>query len=312
MAALAEQPFEAVHGAPESESRRRLLERLRRLAQRDTRKGQGGDEPPLISAFVARDRETISQLSMPSAGLVVVLEGRKEAFWGADRRVYEAGDAFILPAGARLDVVNEPDGASGVYRALFVRFSRPLIIEAARLWPHLRSSHPIEGRSVAVGPALGSAIVHAAEAVSGAAQASGRATDHRILEIILILAESGALPLAPKYVDGSVVEAVRLLVRHRLDQAWPEARVAAELSMSEATLRRRLREKGQTFRALLLSERMTAAHTILADRDADVADAVAAAGYASRSHFSRHFKRFFGVAPSVARRRGGKSPSASP
>ncbi|WP_421475817.1 helix-turn-helix domain-containing protein [Agrobacterium tumefaciens] len=72
--------------------------------------------------------------------------------------------------------------------------------------------------------------------------------------------------------------------------------------MSEATLRRRLRDENHSLRALLLTERMHAAYLILSDRDADVADAIAATGYASRSHFSRHFQDAFGQAPSTVRR----------
>jgi AraC-like DNA-binding protein len=77
--------------------------------------------------------------------------------------------------------------------------------------------------------------------------------------------------------------------------------------MSEATMRRRLRREGQTLRALLLWERMQAAQTILRDRDADVGDAIAATGYTSRSHFSRHFQETFGAAPSAIRKERKKA-----
>lgn len=283
-------------------SRRRLVGALHPLAERDTRGLLENDEPPFISAFVARHRETISELAMPAAGLVIVIEGRKEVLWGAERKIYHAGDAFVLPAGAQVDVVNEPDASSGVYRALFVRFSRALVIEAARLWPQLTMREVPLGSSIAVGPALCSAIIHSGEALAGPLDLSRRIVDHRVLEVLLILAEQGALPLMPKYIESSVADAVRLLIRHRLDHAWSAAAVAARLSMSESTLRRRLRDESQSLRALLLAERMQAAYLILSDRDADVADAVAATGYTSRSHFSRHFQEAFGQAPSTVRK----------
>jgi AraC-like DNA-binding protein len=290
-------------------SRRRLVGALRPLAERDTRALLENDEPPFISAFVARHRETISELAMPAAGLVIVIEGRKEVLWGAERKIYHAGDAFVLPAGAQVDVVNEPDAGSGVYRALFFRFSRALVIEAARLWPQLTMREVPIGSSIAVGPALCSAIIHSGEAMAGTLDLSRRIVDHRVLEVLLILAEQGALPLMPKYVESSVSDAVRLLIRHRLDHAWSAAAVAARLSMSEATLRRRLRDEGQSLRALLLAERMQAAYLILSDRDANVADAVAATGYTSRSHFSRHFHEAFGQAPSTVRKERKTDPA---
>lgn len=281
------------------DTKSRLIHALRPLAERDTRKLLDGNEPPFISAFVARSRETIAELSMPAAGLVIVIEGRKEVLWGADLQVYGPGDTFVLPAGSQVDVVNEPDPASGVYRALFIRFPRDLIIEAARLWPHLTTG---ASQPVTLSLALCSAIIHSGEALASPLKLSRRVVEHRVLEILLILAEQGAMPLAAKYVDSSVADAVRLLIRHRLDHAWSAALVAARLSMSEATLRRRLRLEGQSLRALLLAERMDAAFLILSQRDADVADAIAATGYTSRSHFTRHFQAAFGQAPSSVRK----------
>lgn len=277
-----------------------LLDALRSLARKDTRKAGEGGKGPIISAFVARTRERISELVTPMAGLVIVIEGRKEILDGAEQRVYEAGEAFVLPANARVDVVNDPDPRSGVYRALFVGFPRELVIEAARLWPRFVGRQGSIQQPVLSAP-LASAILHAAEALSQPQSVSRRVVDHRILEILLMLAEQGVLALTPKYVEGSVAEAVRLLVRHRLHLAWSAAKVALELSMSEATLRRRLRAEAQTLQGLLRGERMKAAYVLLADRDADVADALAATGYRSRSHFARHFQERFGVTPSAVR-----------
>lgn len=286
----------------EHSQRREIARALHALATFDTRNVVEGGNPPIISAFVSRRRETISQLAMPSAGLVIVIEGRKEIVAGADHRVYQAGDAFVLPASAHVDVVNEPDAESGVYRALFIRFPRELVIEAARRWPQFVGQKAHFGEPV-LNADLCSAILHSAEVLSQRLQASRRVIDHRILEILLILAEQGVLPLVPKYVDGSAAEAVRLLIRHRLHLPWSAANVAAQLSMSEATLRRRLRAEGQTLQALLRAERMNAAYIVLKDRDADVADALAATGYRSRSHFARHFRESFGVNPATVRRR---------
>jgi len=285
--------------------RREIARALRSLTMCDSRNDTQGGKPPVISAFVARSRETITQLIMLTAGLVIVIEGRKEILDGGQSRIYEAGEAFVLPANARVDVVNEPDPGTGFYRALFVRFPRELVIVAARLWPQF-VGRQARSQELVVSADLCSAILHAAEALAHRVPASRRVVDHRILEILLILAEQGVLPLVPKYVDGSVVEAVRLLVRHRLHLPWTAAGVAAELSMSEATLRRRLRAESHKLQGLLRAERMEAAYVVLNDRDADVADALAATGYRSRSHFSRHFQERFGTTPSALRHRRQK------
>lgn len=289
--------------------KREMARALLSLATFDTRDGGDGGDPPVMSAFVSRRRETTLELIMPLAGLVIVIEGRKEIVAGTDHRVYRAGDAFVLPAHARVDVVNEPDPETGFYRALFVRFPRDLVIEAARRWPQFVGQKARFGEPVLTAD-LCSAILHAAEALSRRLRASRKVIDHRILEILLILAEQGVLPLVPKYADASLVEAVRLLIRHRLHLAWNAATVAEQLSMSEATLRRRLRAEGQTLQVLLRTERMNAAYIVLNDRNADVADALAATGYRSRSHFARHFRASFGVNPAAVRLRKLERASA--
>ena len=287
----------------EAHRRREMSQALRVLAAADSQPVVDSREVPVISAFVTRHREDVKALAMPVAGLIVIIEGRKIVASGAGHRVYGPGDALVLEAHSRADVVNEPDPDSGVYRALFIRFPRDLVIEAARLWPQFVGKGP-GGGAPRLGPDLCSAILHAAEALSRRVPASKRVIEHRVLEILLILAEQGVLPLAPKYADGSAVEAVRRLIRHRLHLSWTAARVAAELGLSEAGLRRRFRAEGRTLQALLRAERMQAAYTVLHDRDADVADALAATGYRSRSHFARHFQAAFGASPSAVRRRG--------
>ncbi len=287
-----------------------ITARLLTLAKCDTRGApQGQHQPPVISAFVARKRETITQLAMSTTGLVIILEGAKELTSGAERRVYRSGDIFVLSANEHFDVVNEPDDKTGYYRALFIRFDRAFIIEAARLWPQFvnqetRSTEP------RITDDLCSAILHAAQALAHRFPVSRRVVEHRLLEVVLVLAEQGVLSLAPKYIEDSVVAAVRLLVRHRLHLNWTTAAVASEFSMSEATLRRRLRAEGHTFQGLLLDERMKAAFIILKDRDADVADALAATGYHSRAHFSRQFQVRFGATPNEVRL-GRGAPSSS-
>ncbi|MGV2102246.1 MULTISPECIES: helix-turn-helix transcriptional regulator [unclassified Rhizobium] len=275
--------------------------RLLKLARQDTRIAvEGESHPPVISAFVTRVRETLNRLVMPTAGLVVLLEGTKDIVSGTEHRIYRSGDAFILNANEHVDVVNEPDHKSGFYRALFVRFDRALIKEAARLWPQFVNQE-LRLREPLLTDDLCSALLHAAEALSYQTRVSRRVAEHRLLEVLLILAEQGAISLTPKYVDGSVVEAVRLLVRHRLHFPWTTAAVSSEFSMSEATLRRRLSAEGHSLEHLLLDERMKAAFTILNDRDASVAEALAATGYQSRSHFSKHFQQRFGATPSEVR-----------
>lgn len=79
-------------------------------------------------------------------------------------------------------------------------------------------------------------------------------------------------------------------------RCWTVDAAAAELGMSNATLRRRLASEGSSFRELLASARLDVAHRVLAEAGRS-GMAAAAAGLASRGHFARAYRRRFGVNP---------------
>jgi AraC-like DNA-binding protein len=290
----------ALAGNGEGEVWRRLLP----LAARDTRALVDKDDVPSVSAFVARRQEHFAELRLPVDGLVVVLEGAKEIVFGVDQQIYRPGEGFVARAGAAMDVTNLPDGRSGRYRALFVRLPRALTIEAARRWPQYVGPPSLHPKRLAVDAVLTEALAHAFTRGGGESPApSPHLVQHRFLELALILAERGALTLTPKYAERSLADSLRQIFSHRLHHPWTAEEVARRLGCSQATLRRRLQAEGQSFAKVLLAERMAAARTLLSERGAEVADALAATGFSSRSHFASHYRRLYGENPSRARRR---------
>ena len=59
---------------------------------------------------------------------------------------------------------------------------------------------------------------------------------------------------------------------------------------------------GTTLRRLRLEQ---ARRSLARDPDCTLADAALQAGFADQSHFTRHFRRLFGVTPGAYRRRQG-------
>jgi AraC-like DNA-binding protein len=108
---------------------------------------------------------------------------------------------------------------------------------------------------------------------------------------------------------------VRASVARRLPNAALDARsVARDLGMSERTLRRRLREGGQTYRALVDGVRSEQA-LLLAGRGEHSVTAIAAlCGFADGTAFARAFRRWTGSAPHEYSRNGGQNgrPVAAP
>jgi AraC-like DNA-binding protein len=286
-------------------SNEELLHRLAPLARHDSRHIAHQQKFSFVSAFVARSTETIQSINMPVAGLLIVLEGMKKIWWAGRTFSYGPGTAFALPTGAYVDVVNEPDKRSGVYRALFLGFSPGLLAEARRRWSALATGHVADDPTVTIDAALASAIMHTSEALAGGIAVSHRVTEQRILEVLLLMAEAGAAPLRPDIRTCSFTETVRAIVRDRPGHAWSAAAVAAQLCKSEPTLRRMLCREGTSFRQIVADERMRAARLMLLSSRSSVAEAAVVAGYTSLSHFAKRFHSTFGCLPSQIRAETG-------
>lgn len=277
-----------------------LVPRLAELARQDTRFIAQESKFSFLSAFVARQTETFQAINMPVAGLLIVLEGIKKISWAGKHFTYRPGMAFALPPRAYVDVINKPNEKSGMYRALFLGFSPSLLAEARRKWSPLAAGFCTIDPTVTITPALASAILHASEALSGAIHVSERITQQRILEVLLLLAETGAAPLRPDMKTSSTTDAARFVIRNDPAYPWSAETIAKELCTSEPTLRRRLRLEQSGLREIMAEERMRAAHAML-EEGCGVTEAAMVAGYASLSHFAKRFLKTYGYLPSRLR-----------
>jgi AraC-like DNA-binding protein len=275
-----------------------LIRDLAHLARLDTREIPFTDKFSFISAFVARRTETVHSISMPVAGLLVVLEGVKTVIWAGRTFHYGPGEAFALPEGAYVDVINEPDPKTGMYRAFHLGFSSALLEMARRNWSKLAADAVARDPTVEMTPALCSAVLHTSQALAGEGGASTRVIDHRLLEVLLILAEAGAAPLRPDVRTCSITDAVRAVIRQAPGRPWEVTDVARQLRTTDPTLRRNLRHEGTGFRQILAEERMRTARMLLLEGRATVAEAAQTGGYTSLSHFSKRFQSVYGHLPS--------------
>ena len=84
---------------------------------------------------------------------------------------------------------------------------------------------------------------------------------------------------------------------------WTAEEIGSRLALGASTLRRRLAAEGTSLRAVLASARMEIAEAMLSRGDGNVTAAAEAAGYTSRSHFTRRFRSLYGTAPGEHRMR---------
>ena len=282
-----------------------FMQRLRRLVRQDDRplEAPALDAAPSISSFVARQRERIAETRFERAALVLVIEGAKELVQGTRTLRIDAGEALALAGGWRGTVVNEPDEASGLYRALYVDFPPELILRAHRAHPdrslEREASVARTGRVTLTTP-LVAAVLHLCEGLRDGSLPPHLVT-HRATEVLLVLADQGALPLAPGRRNDATADAMRALIRWQPERRWTAAEFAREMGASPATLRRRLAAEGTSLRTLLAAERMQHAQAIMTTEGSSVAEAAEASGYASRSRFSRRYKAVHGAPPSADR-----------
>jgi AraC-like DNA-binding protein len=78
--------------------------------------------------------------------------------------------------------------------------------------------------------------------------------------------------------------------------------LAGLTNTSERTLRRRLREEGTSFRAILAATQAEDAADLVSDRSLSITAIAERLGYADLSTFSQAFKRWHGVSPAAYRR----------
>lgn len=81
--------------------------------------------------------------------------------------------------------------------------------------------------------------------------------------------------------------------------------LAAQLLLSERTLKRRLQDAGTSYQRLLDQARQQQAESLLASPDRSIAQIAEALGYQDPANFTRAFRQWTGVSPTAYRRQNG-------
>jgi AraC-like DNA-binding protein len=103
---------------------------------------------------------------------------------------------------------------------------------------------------------------------------------------------------------SEIVASVRRLLRERLPENPRLADIAAELHLTERTLRRHLASAGTGFKAIHDDARSERARDLLHECQLPINQIGAALGFKDAREFRRAFKRWTGATPSEVRKRG--------
>ncbi len=273
-----------------SELSRRLLDRLRPMVagKLDVGMHPYGEQ---LFAYCCFDRERLAALRLDCPMICIVLHGQKDVWLGDRTRSFPAGSLFVLPGGVAMDVVNIPDDKTGVYAAL--RLDVPsLPAGIPPLSVAERAGRAADLDAVPLSIDLVETICHAASTI---ADVSVGETIKR-LRLTEVLALLRPLAEARPLFRQSLSDDIAWLIATAPSEPWNVSDVAEKLGIGASTLRRRLATDGTSFRAILRRERLRAAQHAITSGATAIA-AAEAAGYVSRSHFSRRFRESFGTSP---------------
>jgi AraC-like DNA-binding protein len=260
-----------------------------------------------IAAHVRQgQRLEILRARVELSALILVDRGVKAV--KADGRTVRArhGQAIVLSGNQTVDFTNSVvEGRD--YEARWMLFDNSLIDDpdyAKRAAAIASSSRPLPVVRLLehVPSTLATAFEAATQALAAQATIPDAIARLRLLEVMHWLLEVGVV-LQRADVDPTTAVRVRSQLAGRLDLDWTADRMAGELAMSSATLRRRLAAEGTTFADLVVDARMSSALTLLQATSQSVGGIALLVGYDSASRFAIRFRQRFGFAPSAVRQR---------
>ncbi|MGM3172929.1 helix-turn-helix transcriptional regulator [Dickeya lacustris] len=253
----------------------------------------------LSHQIVARNQYVLRTVVMRADLIGLVLSGTKQLLAPQGRCAFSAGECFILPRGTQWDVVNDP-APQGRYVARVLNLQPETLTHFYQQFGHFAALPAVRSFARVTNSAqMQETFLRAADALADE-RCSAALREHRVMEVLLVLAEQAAIVLTPPSVL-SWRERVRRLVAQRPHDDWSVTRVAQALSSTPSTLNRRLAQEASTIAACVRETRLEAAMVLLQSSHRSVAAIARDVGYESHSKFTAAFRRRFGVLPSALR-----------
>ncbi len=228
--------------------------------------------------------------------LVLLRRGKKTIKISGKKIVLLPGDAVAVAPGTTCDVQNETE--RGEFESTWIVCDNLILSRFERAHPDHKKL-----KNVAALKNLGDEFVQSFERSVQAITAPDRipeiVAEHRMQELLAWLAHTGLVFNAETPSD--LQRTVRLMIGAAPEKTWISRDLAQSLAMSEATFRRRLADRGQSFNDILIDVRMATALTLLQVTDRPVAEIAYQVGYESASRFSVRFKKRFGFSPMAVR-----------
>jgi len=237
--------------------------------------------------FIAREPDRQFAVHWHDAWSVGTIEAGHCGFvCEGQRHLAEPGDLIVMAPGSV-----HAAGVSVERFAMTMLYLPPAWAAAACGWPV--DHRPADVRTVRHDAALGAALARAARA------GDGKALAHHAVEALQRAATGALVPDLPRIPSDPRVRALADALAETDADRLDMAALAQRLGLSREHLHRLFRSVvGLTPGEYSRCARMHAAKRLLRD-GASLADAAQASGFADQAHFSRWFRRIFGVTPTM-------------
>lgn len=246
---------------------------------------------------VATSAYTLKTLSVRADIFVAVCHGSKQLHMPGTTLHAGTRQGVALACGTQWDVTNDPQGGRE-YQAIALAFPDELLRELAAAEGYMSVPVTHSAHVLPLDEELFAAMQRTLPPASTQPM-SGLLLRHRIMEVLLLLAQRGVRFAGQDEVSWA--DKVRRLVGKRPHADWDVPTLAAAFHMSESTLRRRLDGTGTTLAALVKEVRLELALNMLQTTRLSIGEVAQLCGWQSHSRFTATFQERWGVTPSVVR-----------
>jgi len=277
--------------------------RTRALLNALTTAGTGTPSGGLPRTWVnlCTSRQAISRVSFAHPTVLLAAMGRKIVVYGDRSYSTDDNHLMIIPAGIEIAVENVPHPIGGLYAGAALSFDRDVLDQFRTLYGERFDEWDLLPRwtfrhSDKVVASIVSWLNWSRDFV-----ASKIELRHRLMEILLILAEEGGA--GNLLIDRIEDMSARLRSVLALDpsRAWRATEACGRLGLSVSSLQRKLREQNTSFRQVLEDVRLSRGLELVLNTDEQIGRIARNCGYESQSRFAERFRLRFSITPSELR-----------
>jgi len=258
-------------------------------------------ESPNVAVYRCVRKQVLRNMLMPEPTLVLPLLGKKVVHVGNTRIDGCVGDLLILPDNVDFHVSNLPDLDKQSYTGLVIRFDT----NAIELFKQIYSDN-FSSWDLTPGWKYKASLNHY-RAVSdyltllASTPANTTQLRHRLCEILLLLAENGMLGSILTGRQKSFSKELHKLLSVEPAKDWRVDEICELMSVSESTLRRKLKAEGHSFRSVLEDVRLLRGIFLVMETAMPTISIAYECGYQSQSRFTERFRKRFTMSPSELR-----------